>query len=120
MNLNVRKYLEDIRLAIIEIEETVSSRGARYEVFLEDYVFRKFIERNIEIMGEAVNRILKQHPDIAITNARRIVDCRNYVIHAYDTLTPETIWAVVINHIPLLKVEVDNLLSEDSATDSEF
>ncbi|MBD5385448.1 DUF86 domain-containing protein [bacterium] len=113
MNPKIKKYLEDIRVAIQEIEETVSSKEARFDTFLNDYVFRKFVERNIEIMGEAVNRILKVHPDIKITNARKVVDCRNYVIHSYDTLTPEILWAVVMNHLPLLKEEVIRLLNED-------
>lgn len=113
MNPKVRKYLEDVRVAIQEIEETVDMRAARFAMFLEDYVFRKFVERNIEIMGEAVKRILKLEPDITITNARKIVDCRNYVIHSYDTLTPEILWAVVTNHLPLLREEIDRLLNEE-------
>ena len=75
-------------------------------------MFRLFIERNIEIMGEAMNRILKIAPSINITSARKIVDTRNYVIHAYDSLKPDILWAIVINHIPILKNEVDILLKK--------
>ncbi len=53
-----------------------------------------------------MNRILKLQPDINITSARKIVDTRNYVIHAYDSLKPDILWAIVINHIPRLKSEI--------------
>lgn len=76
-------------------------------------MFRKFVERNIEIMGEAMNRILKTHPEINITAARKIVDTRNYVIHAYDSLKPDILWAIVINHLPKLGTEVTALLEAD-------
>lgn len=66
--------------------------GRQYDVFENDVIFRKFVERNIEILGEAVNRILKIQPDIKITSARKIVDTRNYVIHAYDSLKPDILW----------------------------
>ena len=53
-----------------------------------------------------MNRILKLQPNINITCARKIVDTRNYVIHAYDSLKPDILWAIVINHIPRLKSEI--------------
>lgn len=84
--------------------------GRLYETFENDIVFRKFIERNIEIIGEAMNRVLKIQPEIEITAARKVVDTRNYVIHAYDSLKPDILWAIVINHIPVLKVEINRLL----------
>lgn len=85
--------------------------GRQYDVFENDVIFRKFVERNIEILGEAVNRILKIQPDIKITSARKIVDTRNYVIHAYDSLKPDILWAIVITHIPRLKSDVLHLLN---------
>jgi len=112
MDDRIKKYLEDILNAIIEIETALSERGRDFNTFNSDFVFRKFVERNIEIMGEAMNRILKINPEITITASRKIVDTRNYVIHAYDSLRPEILWAIVINHIPLLEQEVRQLLYE--------
>lgn len=57
-----------------------------------------------------MNRILKISPDIPFTSARRIVNTRNYLIHGYDSLREDLIWAIVINHLPLLKSEVAHLL----------
>ena len=96
--------------AISEIELAENRFGRRYEIFESDIIFRKFIERNIEILGEAMNRILKIYPEIAITSARKIVDTRNYVIHAYDSLKADIIWAIVINHIPRLKSDIIQVL----------
>lgn len=110
MDNRLNKYLEDILNAVDEIEETIQQKGRDYNNFSNDYVFRKFVERNIEIMGEAMNRILKIDPGIKITAARKIVDTRNYVIHAYDSLRPDILWAIVINHIPLLGKEIRNLI----------
>lgn len=59
-----------------------------------------------------MGRILMIHPNIRITAARKIVDTRNFVIHAYDSLKPDILWAIVINHIPLLKREIATLMSE--------
>lgn len=60
---------------------------------------------NIAIIGEATNRILI-NSEIPISNARKIVNTRNYVIHGYDSLRNEILWAIVIKDLPLLKKEV--------------
>ena len=55
-------------------------RPKEYATFCNDTLFRRGIERNIEIMGEAMNQVLKINPDISITAARKVVDTRNFVI----------------------------------------
>ena len=111
MDERIAKYIGDILTCINEIESATKRIGKKYEVFESDFVFRKFVERNIEIIGEAMGRILKVYPSIPITAARKIVDTRNYVIHAYDSLKPDILWAIVINHIPRLKTELLLLLN---------
>ena len=73
---------------------------------------RRAVERNIEIIGEAVNRIVKKDSTIQITDAINIVETRNRIIHGYDTVSDETIWSIVINNLPELKLEVEVLLGE--------
>ncbi len=68
------------------------------------------IERNLEIIGEAMNNLLKIFPEIKITDARRMVNTRNKIIHGYDDIQPEQIWNIIINHLPSLKTEVKVLL----------
>ena len=104
------KSLVDIVEAINEIDSFFESFPRRFDVFCDNLILRRAILMNIAIIGEATNRILKINPEIAITNARKIVDTRNYVIHGYDSLRQEMLWAIVIKHLPLLKEEVSNLL----------
>ena len=112
MDRKIRKYLADILASIIEIESFMADRPKEYATFCNDTLFRRGVERNMEIMGEAMNNVLKIDPNIAITSSRKIVDTRNFIIHAYDSLKPDILWGIVINHIPLLKREVETLLAE--------
>lgn len=112
MDRKIRKYLADILASIIEIESFMAERPKEYATFCNDTLFRRGVERNMEIMGEAINNVLKIDPNIAITSSRKIVDTRNFIIHAYDSLKPDILWGIVINHIPLLKREVETLLAE--------
>ena len=73
---------------------------------------KRTVERELEIIGEAINRIIKKEPSLIeeIEDALNIVGLRNRVIHAYDNVSDENIWAVVITHLPRLKKDVSNLL----------
>jgi len=73
-------------------------------------MLQQAIERNLEIIGEAMNNILKIFPAINITSGRRMVDTRNKIIHGYDDIQAEQIWSIIINHLPTLKLEVQTLL----------
>jgi uncharacterized protein with HEPN domain len=110
MDDRVKKSLEDILIAIDEIEMFFDGKPKMYEEFVQNLLLRRGVERNITIIGEATNRILKEQPDIQITNARKIVDARNYAIHGYDSLTTDIVWTIVIKHLPLLKAEVIKLI----------
>ncbi len=110
MERNINKILEDIRNAILEVDSFFDSRPRRYDVYLSDVCLRRAVERNITIIGEAMNRLLKLVPDIEITAARSIVDTRNYVIHGYDSVTDDIMWGIVMRHLPLLRTEVEKLL----------
>lgn len=70
------------------------------------------VERSVEIMGEAINRILKRVPDFSLPNARAIVQTRNRVIHSYEKVENEFLWGLVKRHIPELKKDVQRILSE--------
>lgn len=83
----------------------------RFDIYLSDVCLRRAVERDITIIGEAMNRLLKLAPDIEITAARKIVDTRNYVIHSYDNVTDDIMWGIVVRHLPLLKAEVEKLLN---------
>lgn len=111
MDDRVSKYLYDILSAINETLEETDIRGRKFEILVKDRVYRKFVERNIGIIGEAMNRVLKIDDQIPITSARSIINTRNLVIHSYDSLDKEIIWGIIIKHLPILKSEVEKLLS---------
>ena len=77
-------------------------------------MLRRAIERNVGKIGEAVNKIIKDNPNIEISNARAIIATRNRVIHDYAAVTDDVMWKIVINDLPKLKTEVDALMFEDS------
>ena len=110
MERSVSKILEDILNAILEIDSFFDTRPKQYDVYLSDVCLRRAVERNITIIGEAMNRLLRVAPEVEITSARRIVDTRNYVIHGYDSVTDDIMWGIVMRHFPLLREEVEKLL----------
>ncbi|MDE6437779.1 MAG: DUF86 domain-containing protein [Muribaculaceae bacterium] len=112
MDERTEKYLSDILAAIIEVTEETDLRGRKFEALCSDRVYLRFIERNIGIIGEAMNQVLKRFPEVEITSARQIVNTRNLVIHSYDSLDKEILWAIVIKHLPVLKKEVIQLLNQ--------
>ena len=113
MDERLYKFLGDILDTIIEIDEETDIRGRRFDVLCSDRVYRKFIERNIGIIGEAMNQVLRIAPEINITAGRQIVNTRNLVIHSYDSLDKEIIWSIVIRHLPILKSEITELLNRN-------
>lgn len=109
MNPRVEAYLQDVKNAIEEIESFLPQEK-NYHFFVKDLKGRRAVERNIEIVGEAINRILNLEPSIEITDSRKIVDTRNRIIHGYDSVSSDILWLIVIKYLPVLKNEVDVLL----------
>ena len=108
-----QKWLYDIKVSIQEIEGFLKEHGKTFGIYKNNLLLKKAIERNLEIIGEAVNLIIKEDPNIKIDNAKSIIGLRNFIIHSYDNITDETIWAIVINHLPKLKTDVLKLLTEE-------
>jgi uncharacterized protein with HEPN domain len=108
----IKSWLYDILNAIVEIEGFIENNPADFAAFKNDIKTKRAIERNLEIIGEALNRILKKEPGISISHAANIVNTRNRIIHGYDMVSDETIWSIVIHYLPLLKTETQGLLSE--------
>lgn len=109
MDNKVKKLLTDIIGSINNINNYIGEEK-KFDVYENNPMLQDAVERNIEIIGEAVNKLLAIKPDIAITNARRIVDARNKIIHGYDEIENTQIWAIIINHLPILHSEANNLL----------
>jgi len=101
--------LKDIEQSILEINEFLPG-DRNFIAFQKDLKTRKAVERNIEIIGEAMDRILKADPDFQITDSRKIVDTRNRIIHGYDSVSDDVIWLIVNHYLPILEEEVKKLL----------
>jgi len=112
MNEKVLKCLYDVKSAIDEIDSYFLNREKRFESYSSDILLKRAIERDLEIIGEAINRILTIEPEFPLMNARRIVGLRNQIIHGYDTVSDENIWGIVMNHLPKLKLETESLIQQ--------
>ena len=113
MNEKIIKYLFDIKQAIDEIDSYFSTNEKSFVHYQKSVLLKRAIERDLEIIGEAISKILAIDTDFPINNARRIVGLRNQIIHAYDNISDENIWGIIINHIPQLKNEVEKLIASN-------
>lgn len=112
MDNSIKTWLYDILNSINEIESYFVETPKMFEIYQNDLKTKRAIERNIEIIGEAMSRILKENNSIEISNSRKIVDVRNRIIHGYDSVSDDVIWGIVIKNLPVLKTEVSHLLNE--------
>lgn len=106
--------LYNIKIAVEEIDGYFGNQEMDFTEYRENTMLKRAIERNLEIIGEAVNRILKRDNSFEnhISNAKSIIALRNQVIHAYDNISDENIWSILINHLPKLKSEVDTIIEQ--------
>jgi uncharacterized protein with HEPN domain len=105
------KTLEDIRDAasfVLSITE-----GKTLNDYSEDRLLRQAIERNFEIIGEAVGRLARNDPATAarLSEHERIIAFRNILIHGYDLVDDELVWDTIQSKLPALFSEVEGLLS---------
>ena len=112
MDNDIKAWLYDILNAIVEIESFFNNEPKEFAKYQNDLRTKRAVERNIEIIGEALSRILKRDQTITITNSRKIVDTRNRIIHGYDSVSDEVIWGIMIRHFPVLQTEIQTLLGE--------
>jgi len=111
MENRIKKLLFDILSALNNIEDYLGAEK-KFEYYNNNSMLQDAVERNIEIIGEAMSKLLIVEPQITISNSRRIVDARNKIIHGYDEIENAQIWGIIINHLPTLKNEVEKLLEE--------
>jgi len=110
MDKEIKTWLYDILQSINEIESYYENKPKVFKDYISDIKTKRAIERNLEIIGEAVNRINKKDKKFKIDNSEKIIATRNRIIHGYDKISDELVWSIVINHIPKLKDEISMLL----------
>jgi uncharacterized protein with HEPN domain len=106
------KYLLDIDSIIIELERIMDVHNSNYQEFSTNFISVRAVERNLMIIGEAVNKLLQMNPSITITSAKHMIGLRNIIVHSYDSVDPSVLWRIIIKDIPILKNEVKFLLNQ--------
>ncbi|HEY4572684.1 MAG TPA: HepT-like ribonuclease domain-containing protein [Thermoanaerobaculia bacterium] len=113
MRLEARKYLFDMRQAADLIARFTASRTL--EEYAADPMLRSAVERQFEILGEALAKLKKSDPEIAgkIADYRRIVAFRNVLVHGYDAILDEVVWGIVETQLPIVRTTLSELLAMD-------
>jgi uncharacterized protein with HEPN domain len=112
MDNDIKTWLYDILQSINEIDSYYDNKPRIFEEYISDIKTKRAIERDLEIIGEAANRILRKDKGFKLDHAEKIIGTRNRIIHGYDKISDDLIWSIVINHLPKLKKEVTGLLDE--------
>ncbi len=106
-----KKLLTDIKIAAESIDEHLEWHHD-FEIYKASKTKRRAVERELEIIGEAMNNLLKINPSVQLSYTRVAVDLRNRIIHSYDNVNNIIIWNIIINDVPVLLKEVSEILSQ--------
>jgi len=114
MRHNPAKFLFDAKQAAALIGEFVA--GKKLTDYSSNKLLRSGVERQLIIVGEALNKLSQHAPDIAtrISNYQKVVAFSNLAVHGYDVINDETVWGIVKIHLPVLEKELENLLKEQN------
>ena len=105
------KLLEDIRDAASFVREV--TQGRTIDDYRADRLLRQAVERNFEIIGEAIKRLAQHDPQTAagIGDHRQIIAFRNVLIHGYDLVDHALVWSTIATQVPALLSDVEALLA---------
>ena len=104
-DIKILKYSFDVLNSINSIDIHLNYKKS-YQEYITNLTVQRAVERELEIIGEAINNVLKLDKEIKISYSRLIVDLRNKIIHSYDNINHDVIWKIVIKDIPILKDEI--------------
>ncbi len=103
-----RKYLSDI-LRSIDLIENFTRDTPDFESYEADLKTQSATERQLAIIGEALNKFQKVEPEIVIENGKQIIAFRHRLVHAYDSIDNAIIWAILKKHLTNLKKDIEQL-----------
>jgi uncharacterized protein with HEPN domain len=112
MDIKIKKYLYDVIQSIQSIQDYTQDCKS-FDEFIFDKKLRRAVERELQIIGEALKRAIEIDNGLPITDTHKIIGLRNIVVHAYDDLEYLFIWQVVQHHILILKKEVEIIFNDD-------
>ena len=109
MPLDAKAYLADMSAAANQIAAFTS--GTTYTDYLANDLLRSAVERQFEIVGEALRKLAQLDPDMAtkIPEYRRIIAFRNVLVHGYASVDHWLVWGIIENKLPALRAAVASL-----------
>ena len=119
MTDKAKKYLSDIQHAISLIENFMQNTD-NYSDFEIDKKTQSAVERQLGIIGEAVNKFRQEEITDILTHTKEIVNFRNRLIHSYDNIDNSIVWIITKNHLPVLKEEIERLIGASLPTCASF
>lgn len=99
--------MSDILMAMELIEKFIQDTPD-FRLYEDDPKTQSATERQLAIIGEAINKFRKAEPDVVVENDKQIVAFRNRLIHAYDSIDNAIVWMILKKHLPELKKEIEN------------
>lgn len=103
-----KKYLSDVLMAIDLIREfTIDITD--FTTYDKDRKTQSAVERQLVIIGEALNKLRQTESDIVFENDKQIIGFRNRLVHAYDSIDNSIVWAIINRHLENLKTEIEDL-----------
>lgn len=109
MQPKLLKHILDIESVIEEVESIKQKTQNDFNNFSDDTILQRAVERDLEIIGEAIRKIVEINPQIEITASKNIIGLRNIISHAYDSVEPEMLWGIIQKNIPVLADEIRKL-----------
>lgn len=103
---DVRIHLHDMHTAAEAIAGFIA--GRTLDDYGADLMLRSAVERQFEILGEAMRRAMTADPGLSerLPASRGVIDFRNVIAHEYDVLSAATVWDIACNELPLLAADV--------------
>ena len=111
MEIEILKYLHDIKVSIESINSYLGG-NRNFSEYQNNKMLRRAVEREFEIIGEAMKMLVNIDENIPITSKQQIIGMRNRVIHGYDKIDDEIVWGTIVRHLPALLIEVSKLLEK--------
>ena len=111
MEIEILKYLHDIKVSIESINSYLGG-NRNFSEYQNNKMLRRAVEREFEIIGEAMKMLANIDENISITSKQQIIGMRNRVIHGYDKIDDEIVWGTIVRHLPSLHIEVSKLLEK--------
>lgn len=90
----------------------IFTNGKSLDDYENDLMLRSAVERQFEIIGEALNKSIKIEASLEneIESSRDIINFRNLIVHGYNIIENKTVWGIIENHLPVLYEQVNRLL----------